>query len=381
MKHIKLTVLLIMMCLISTSLFAVMLTYEQATGKLRGFQLGVADSPSIPSSYAVSTEYWGNEGYIGRIVYQGNPTTFTFSNIGPTANTTGTRFYFTYNSNGWINTSRWQEFFLVVRAKGLKQGGGQYDFSGVNAVIANNNGIFTLTQGAGTDLVLIGETGYDSNLQSGVYNGTNGYKYKYPYSYIWLDVTLIRTQNFQSLSKGYYESLFSITTGNGLSSQLNLGGEYSPRSNQSGPFAYFFGIEETAAKPFSFASLSTRNTVANALPVAKLRFSSDMSNAEVTISSDPSGMQSSFYFSSNGISFPFHVVFDSAIPSIGRSEITSSLNNTFSGTSATVASPVDGSTYSAFRLEGDICLFVDPNLTPASGIYTSTIYVSITQTN
>jgi len=162
---------------------------------------------------------WSKSGFIGRLLYLGEPCTFTFSNIGPVASyTSNNRFYFTLNNDGTPNTGVWREFFLVTRAKGITHGGSQHDFSSINSVIANNSGSFILNVGAGTELASVGEVGYDTNRNSGVYTGTNAFRYKYPYSAIWIDVTLIRTTSARSsTTRGYYESHIQITTGGGLS--------------------------------------------------------------------------------------------------------------------------------------------------------------------
>ncbi len=52
----------------------------------------------------------------------------------------------------------------------------------------------TMPYGAGFEEVESGEEGYNIFGTKGTYNGFNGYN-KYPYKYVWMDVTLIRTSN------------------------------------------------------------------------------------------------------------------------------------------------------------------------------------------
>lgn len=65
--------------------------------------------------------------------------------------------------------------------------------------------------GVGDETVQVGESGYNAQGQSGVFDGSNGYEYLYPYRYIWIDLTIIRTSNYQKLKRSdTYESLLWI---------------------------------------------------------------------------------------------------------------------------------------------------------------------------
>jgi len=374
------TPILILLLLCCSAVFSASLTYDRATGNLDGFAVNIADSPNYPGGYTNATEVWSKSGFIGRLLYLGEPCTFTFSNIGPVASyTSNNRFYFTLNNDGTPNTGVWREFFLVTRAKGITHGGSQHDFSSINSVIANNSGSFLLNVGAGTELASVGEVGYDTNRNSGVYTGTNAFRYKYPYSAIWIDVTLIRTTSARSsTTRGYYESHIQITTGGGLSQTLYLGGMYNPRSSHTEPNAYAFSIEELYTSAFPFSELENRNSVAASMEVATIKYVSHVDQAEISIASNAAGTAAAFYFTtSDGLYFPFRVAYDAVTPNLSPVEITPA-SNTFTTVSTTVASPVGGS-YTANRLEGKIKLFVPVNTNPAEGLYSSTIYILVTQ--
>ncbi len=378
LKHTTLILAILLFC--SSVVFPASLTYDRATGNLDGFAVNISDSPNYPGGYTNSTEVWSKTGFIGRLLYQGEPSTFTFTNIGPVASyTTNNRFYFTLNNNGNPNTGVWREFFLVTRAKGITHGGSQYDFSAVNSVIANNSDSFTLNVGAGAEPATVGETGYDTNRNSGIYNGSNAFRYKYPYSVIWIDVTIIRTTSARSsTTRGYYESHIQITTGGGLSHTLYLGGMYNPRSSHSEPNAYAFSIEELYTTAFPFTELENKNSAATSMEVATIKYVSHVDQAEISIASNAAGTAAAFYFTSpDGLYFPFKVAYDAVVPNLAPVEITT-MNNSFTTVSTTVTSPVGGD-YTANRLEGKIRLFVPANTNPAEGIYSSTIYILVTQ--
>lgn len=374
------TLLLALMLVYSPMVFSGSLDYDQATGNLDGFSVTTTDSPNYSSGYENSTEVWDKSGFIGRLLYVGEPTTFTFTNIGSNPyGTSNNRFYFILNNTGTANTAVWKEFFFVARAKGITQGGSQYAFTSVNSVIANNGGSFSLAFGAGPELVAVGQTGYDTNRQSGIYTGSNAFRYKYPYQAIWIDLTLIRTNVSKSIyTRGYYESHIRISTNTGLCHELHLGGEYIPRSNHIEPEAYFFGIEELYTQAFPFTELENRNTVASALEVATIRYTSHVDQAQIRIASNATGTDTNFRFTSDeGLSFPFKVVYDGTLPNLAAVEVTPS-SNTFATVSSTLPSPVGGS-YTAYRMEGKLKLSVPINTQPASGLYSSTIYVLVTQ--
>lgn len=213
-QKILVMILFIGFILIPTLLFSSELTYDMATGKITEYDLANPDNPDTPTSYANATEVWTKDNFVGRLNYQGDPTTLTFNNTGEVATNTpsNTKFYFTYDTNGSIKRGRWREYFLVARAKGLYHDGTQHDFSGTNAVVANNGGSVAITQGAGPELVLSGQPGYNSSGVLGTYDGNNDYKYTYKYQYIWIDLTIILTSNKKNLQKGYYKTQFTVSS-------------------------------------------------------------------------------------------------------------------------------------------------------------------------
>ena len=59
-----------------------------------------------------------------------------------------------------------------------------------------------------------------------MFNGSNGYQYLYPYSHIWIDLTIIRTRNAnRSRWITYYESALCIQSDEEASVLLTLSGE------------------------------------------------------------------------------------------------------------------------------------------------------------
>jgi hypothetical protein len=95
------------------SISSASLIYDKATGNLDGFRISDLAVPnkSNPDDYKNSNEYWNNEGYLGRLVYSGPPTTFSFVANPPYAiGTTNNRFYFTLNNQN-PEPQYWREFF------------------------------------------------------------------------------------------------------------------------------------------------------------------------------------------------------------------------------------------------------------------------------
>lgn len=69
--------LVLLTTLPSQSLKAAALTYDSAGGRLTGFDTYHLDNPNQPNPYKNSTEYYTNHGFVGRLIYVGEPTTFT----------------------------------------------------------------------------------------------------------------------------------------------------------------------------------------------------------------------------------------------------------------------------------------------------------------
>ena len=156
-KHI---IMLLTFFLLSSTLSATMFTYETVTGSLNAVKLDADDSYYNPiadeddiDDYE-NGEYWQRDGYVGRYIFQGPPTTITVNNIGPNANHTGCnpRFYYTrvkrQASNGVSNPNYWREFFLVIRIKGKRHGGSSNDFTNENFIIEYPGEDFSTQVGA-----------------------------------------------------------------------------------------------------------------------------------------------------------------------------------------------------------------------------------------
>ena len=383
MKHTTAIVIMLLVLLLSRALpiFSAELTYDMATGKITGFNLAYPDNPDTPSSYENSTEVWMKDGFVGRLNYRGEPTTLTFSNSGDIATgTTNSRFYFTYDTSGVIKLDRWREFFLVTRVKGLYHNGNQHDFSGINTVVANDGDPVVIFQGAGPELVAPGQSGYNISGASGTYDGSNTFIYKYKYQYIWVDVTVILTSQKKNLNKGYYKTQFTASSTTGVNYTMLLIGERDPRSNQTQPSAFYYGVESVIANPFPYADLISKNTLGNSLLVGRLRYFSLDDSATVRFSSDAGGTSSTFTLQSAGAtSVPYNLVFNPTAPSASAVQITSS-STTFTSAELPTISPIDGSSTYGNVLEGELRIFIAPGTYPLSGTYTSTIYCILTQT-
>jgi hypothetical protein len=314
----------------------------------------------------------------------GEPTTMTFTNTGPQRTSSpNSMFYFTYQTGG-SNTSRYREFFIVTRVKGLLQNGStQVDFNGKNFVVTASDDSIQVgnstTGGAGTETAEVGQIGYNTSGQSATYTGSNAYSYKYRYKVFWVDVILISTDKKNSTNtRGYYESTITANTTTGVNYTLQLMGEYNPRSSHAEPWNYYFGVEKVLPDNFPFSDLATKNTSANSLNVGSLRYYSTDDPAIVYFASDSQGTQTNFLLTSPGApSFAYSVVFDPTIPNTPASTILNT-TTTFNSIETSVASPLGGSNSGHF-LEGEVKIFVAPNLLPLSGNYSSTIYCCITR--
>lgn len=380
--------LLLLMLLPSLSLEAASLIYDQATGNLTGFDMNRSDSPSYALGYKgkikpASNERYDHDGYIGRLLYVGGPTTFTFYKVGDKTGTgTGTttnRFYFTHIDS----CSNWREFFLVIRAKGLRHDGQHIDIYGENTVIQQNNETFTLSEGAGLELVASGENGYNATGGSGKYDGNNGYKYRYKYSYIWLDATIIHNYLVTVKYKvnGYFESHFGVSTNNGLNLIFDLQGFYGNTSQIPEPFLCRFEIEKHHTSPIYYSQIRRLNSLSNALPIASITYQSKNREALITISSDPAGSNTDFKFkSTSGESSLFNLAFKSTLPQENPVPIKSP-DHSFRSTEQSKPSPIGDSSTSQV-LEGEIQIYIDSNtVIPSAGHYSSTIYVLVAPTD
>jgi len=374
MKSCEKILLLVLFSLLLSmfSLYADCLSYDMATGTLNGFDVYERDNPRNPNQYKNSTEVWEKSGFVGRVVYTGPPTTLSFTNTGPIATGTGNnRFYFTSLSS----TAHWSEFFLVLRAKGLRHSGNQHDFSGINTVVEHPGETITIPYGGGSEEVAVGEEGYNDDGAKDVYDGSNGYKYKYPYRYIWVDVTLIRpriiSHNWLNLNTGYYESEITVTAQSLTSHILRLSGIHRSASGNPPPF-YSFSVTKTIDDPFPFSELDGRTTPAQALTVGVSVYSSDNCAANISFAANADGTSDLFYFHGDGLSFRYYLAFDATKPNLPVSPV--NLLSVFATEILSVLSPIDLIPRNMHVLEGDLKIYIPVQVHPADGVYTSTIY-------
>jgi hypothetical protein len=219
--------------------------------------------------------------------------------------------------------------------------------------------------------------GYNAQGQSGVFDGSNGYQYLYSYSHIWIDLTIIRTSNYQKLKRSNtYESLLWIHSSEDASLLLTLSGSYGWAWGDRPP-SYAFSIEKTVEDGFPFSWLQQTSTIYNALEIAKLVYHAEASAASIRFASDAGGNQAQFYFRNQyGDVFPFSLAFDASKPNQTVVPITE--NQEFHTDELNVVSPIDGNSSSQMHvLEGGVLAYLPIYQDPPMGLYTSTVYVFI----
>ncbi|MDY0244922.1 MAG: hypothetical protein RBQ89_08900 [Sphaerochaeta sp.] len=362
------------------TLFGNAITYDIATGTLQDFAINYNDNPEDPSAYMNSTPVWDHPGFLGRLIYTGEPTQLTFFNHGPT--TGGSRFYFTGTDwSAQSSTGYYREFFIVARAKGLRHSpsNAQHDFSQSNTVITGPGQMVDIPYGAGNETVQVGQLGYNAQGQRAVFNGSNGYQYLYPYSHIWIDLTIIRTRTAnRSRLITYYESALCIQSDEEASVLLTLSGEDNKGWGWGQmPESFSFSIEKTVEDGFPFSWLQQTSTIYNALEIAKVIYRAEDSAASIRFASDATGYQSQFFFRNQyGDVFPFSLAFDATKPNRTVVPITSS--QTFETAVQSVTSPIDGnSTHQMHVLEGGVKAYLPIYQNPPMGLYSSTVYVFV----
>jgi hypothetical protein len=394
--------MIIVLLIIPSNVWSNRLIFESSSGTLSEFNLsesGNNDNPTVStgniSSYGGSSEYWSYDGFIGRIVYQGEPNTLYVNNAGPTASNTNNppRFYYTRIkwNNGQSDPSSWREVFFTARVKGSKHNGGITDIFGTNFVIENPGDTIDINVGSGEELSSAGEIAYNSNGDQGTYNSSTGYIYKYKYKYLWIDFTAIRTTNKRRMNsnsyQGYFQSFVQLI-GEGVQQILSLEGFYDPYNGDIDPDAYSFSIERLAPDFISFQDLIAKTTYQNSYLVGTVRYHSTDDDASATVGfySDSLGTQTNFLFEStvNGtsVSFPYSVVFDPIICG-NRTQpgVVSSSNNSFTTKQATVGSVIDTQSSYENVLTGDVRIFVSSGLNTSSypaATYSSIIYAIVT---
>ncbi|MHC1691614.1 MAG: hypothetical protein AB9828_01145 [Sphaerochaetaceae bacterium] len=382
-----LILLMLLFCMVFP-LNAEQLMFETSTGTLTDLSLGDYDGNN-PSSYTNSTQYYDLPGFVGRLVYQGDGNTLYFDRGSLIAQkTTNNRFYYTrVNTNGSADTSRWREFFLVVRVKGLYHNGNQHDFIGHNYVVEHPGDSIPVI-GAGPQTVAAGEAGYNASGASGINNTTNSYPYKYQHAYLWLDVIVIRTGYVSSkMNNGSYETQLVIS-GNGVASFLNLSG-YRNYENGDTPESYYFGVERAAPEYIPFSDLISKTSYTDSYLVGYLSFHSMSETGTVRFASNSTGTAANFRFSATidaiQRSFPYYVVFDATLPNGNPTRITSAYTG-FNTGSSYVPTVIGGDENWEQVLKGEIRIYVDSGLqvysypanTGTGSAYTSTIYCLLT---
>lgn len=366
---------------------AVMLGFE-TVGTLTEIDIAIEES-STPSNF-ITGEHWTRSGFTGRLVYQGPAGNTLTVDIGDPLVVPNTidGFYFTRASSSTSSDKNdWRKYFLITRAKGLYHNGAQHDYSGANVIVDQPGDTIPITRGAGFETVAIGQTGYNTTGGSGVYNGSNGYQYLYPYRYLWIDIIVIRMLEDNGLgansARGYYQSILTFT-GPGMSSNLVLRGYNRPRTTSYDPDSYYFGVERVAPLYIPYSELITKTSLENSLLVGILRYHSTDWSGTVRFASNAAGTATNFLFTAtvNQIvrSFPYYVVFDPSIPAGNATRIYTT-SNTFSSTWASIPNLIGGDPLQNEVLQGDIRIFVPSNMTMSSipsSTYSSIIYCILT---
>jgi len=405
--NVKIIVISVIILSLFAPLYANRIIFETSSGTTTDFNVeerSNSDNPIVSpgnvSGYGGGTEYWPLDGFVGRIVYEGEANTISVINLGPNATSPSNpnRFYYTRVRyfDGTSDPNVWREVFFTARVKGRKHNGGTYTGhnNNNNFVIDNPGDSFTVP-GAGEGDASVGEMAYNSNGDSGTYNISTGFTYKYPYRYIWVDFTAIRTSNKRNLTggenKGYFESIIQLN-GTGVQHVLSLEGFFAPYDYDIGPDAFSFSIERLAPDIIPFEELKTRTTVGNSYLVGHVRFNytDDTKPVKTTGSvgfyADSGGVSTNFLFKAtvagNQVSFPYTVAFDPVICGNKTSISTvSSINNSFTTKFGRVNSVIDSQFSNEIALSGDVRIFVAGGLTSSSypaASYSSIIYALVT---
>ncbi len=365
-------------------LFSATLTYDTGSGSLAGLIIDDGIEYFAGDSALQTYNYSTSWGYLGRFLYEGGPTTLTVSTLHPSPSTVNNgRFYYFYIDNkSAIDYGRWKEAVLLFRLYGLDRNGDTIDIDGSNTVIAAPGDTVSITVGAGDAPVIVGEDGYDSSGNFGTYNGTNGFQYRYEYTTLWFDVTVVKTPYENSIKKGYYSSSIYLS-GDGVSSDVYIEGQtYSTNPSSpslgTGVYSFNFNIERMAPEFIPFTDLINKTTLSNSYLAGILTFNSSDVSGSVSFSSESSSINTAFKFVSTvagtTVSIPYHVVFDPVISGNATAPtlVTDLLDtNTF----------MTDSTSEANILTGDVRIYLDSGLSSISfpaATYSSTIYAIFT---
>ncbi len=406
--------------------------YEQRDGSHTGFNINAADTTANPivSSTAISSYASGDhtslDGYIGRYVYTGSGTTLEVQNQGVIPDgQSAESFYYTWN--GYMATreegiiflvdnSSWRRVFYTARVKGIRHDDSVIDINGVNTLITSSLDTIDLTDGAGNETVGIGEDGYDASGNPGVYDGTNGYSYLYPYRSLYFDLAVIRVDESSNLgSSNFFKNLFKseykwykdyyneslanqivyykdtlTMKGGGISQVLALEGFQIPGSETEvsayTPPAYSFSIEKRAPDLIPFNELRQKTALSNSYLAGYLRFSSTDVSGTVGFYADPIGTSTDFTFTAtvNGdpTGFGYYVIFDPEICENDEGPVRVDLGpNSFATKELEDPVLINGEYQYQNILTGEISIMIDPLLDThsiAAAVYESTIYAIFT---
>ncbi|MBN2858710.1 MAG: hypothetical protein JXK93_00435 [Sphaerochaetaceae bacterium] len=207
--------------LLSSIAYADTLVYEQRHGSHTGFDLNghsSIDNPVVSLqeiSSCSSGDHSNLDGYIGRFVYTGDQRILTFRNMGAIPQgESPDAFYNTWAGyhtpyTHLIDTSSWRQVFFSARVKGFRHNGETVDIDGHNTLIVSPFDSLLLPGGAGDENVTPGQSGFDAAGVGGVYDGSNEFIYAYPYRYLYVDFSLIRTDRSNNLgSSKFFKNLF-----------------------------------------------------------------------------------------------------------------------------------------------------------------------------
>lgn len=245
---------------------------------------------------------------------------------------------------------------------------------------------YEITYGAGDEQVAEGKPGFDAAGNPGT-NTSNSHPYKYRFKSVFIDLMIVNAANktwgeiLDLLpSIGYYEKCLLITTTSGAAIDFHLSTHYLYWGSQS--FTYSFDVDKEHLSPIPYEDIEFRKSKEDSLKVGTVRYISDVHKADVTFASNPAGTSQTFSLvCSSGKSISYLLAFEPIISNTGGGivQITST-TNTFSTKQTTEPSPIDTGTYKAYRLEGNLRIYL-PLLgeanPPMPGKYSSNIYILV----
>lgn len=370
--------------LFTTSLHANSLLWDSAggNGQLDVLSLSNPDSPSDPASYLYDYRHYEKDGFLGRFVYQGEADVLlTFMQSEPFATGSGASVnYFYYTKDN--DTRRWRRVFLVATVKALLHNGSERSGQLVepNVIIDNPGDSLLIPAGAGSEMVDPSASDYSGGYDAaGIFGNGPSYIYRFPYAYIWIDLTVIRTNSASGINnpgRGGYGMNLRIA-GNGIAMNLSLTGNHARPAEEG--VSYSFELDRTCPEVIPFNELVVKNTFDDSYQVGYVRYFSINSPAKVFFAADSSMSSVDFRFTSSRGSFPYMVVFVPIIPAGNPSSITT-INNRFLSTVTpeSFASPIHGETQDRYILKGEVRIYVSAglkNLPLPADSYSSKIYV------